>query len=258
MRTWFIWLMLVPLTDSCEGGDKLRTCVGLSWTWQRPAWHWLSAMAGCVIFMPCLGHVSVMRQCEWTWEARSGRSGWTAFWEAGEKLAQCHLSVVFPPARPNTLPTTSQPPSCFHPCSCASSGSYSPCFFRGVLFYHHFLNHCSQERGCNIHSEALLMRLLVSCMCGCWLWSVLGFPHFLTDISVEGGYVVRVEEGKNVYMFLTAKREGKTTLLRQRGKMEDDIEVDLIDVGWEGVAWINLAQNWACWWAVVNTNIRAA
>jgi hypothetical protein len=43
--------------------------------------------------------------------------------------------------------------------------------------------------------------------------------------------VVRVEEGKNVYMFLTAKREGKTTLLRQRGKMEDDIEVDLIDVG---------------------------
>jgi len=48
----------------------------------------------------------VMRQCDWTWEARSGRSGWTAFWEAGEKLAQCHLSVVLPPSASDRPPTS--------------------------------------------------------------------------------------------------------------------------------------------------------
>jgi hypothetical protein len=35
--------------------------------------------------------------------------------------------------------------------------------------------------------------------------------------------------------------------------MEDNIKMDLKDIGWEGVDWINLAQDRHQWWIPVNT-----
>jgi hypothetical protein len=35
--------------------------------------------------------------------------------------------------------------------------------------------------------------------------------------------------------------EGKRPLGRYRSRWEDDIEMDLRDIGWDGMDWINLA-----------------
>jgi uncharacterized protein (DUF779 family) len=44
--------------------------------------------------------------------------------------------------------------------------------------------------------------------------------------------------------------EGKTPLARPRSKWNSNTELDLKDVHWEGVSWINLAQDTNKWWAV--------
>jgi hypothetical protein len=74
----------------------------------------------------------VMRQCERVGEARSGRSGWAGFWEAEEKLAQCHLSVLFHHHNPS--PPLQPPHPRFYSCSCCLSSS-SFCFTILFVFY---------------------------------------------------------------------------------------------------------------------------
>jgi hypothetical protein len=48
------------------------------------------------------------------------------------------------------------------------------------------------------------------------------------------------------------KPEGKSTLGRPRLRWEDNIKMDLQEVGYGGVEWIELAQNRDRWWALVN------
>jgi hypothetical protein len=49
---------------------------------------------------------------------------------------------------------------------------------------------------------------------------------------------------------LVEKPETKRPLRRLRGKWEDDIRIDVIEIRWEGVDWIYLAQNRDKWWAL--------
>jgi hypothetical protein len=42
---------------------------------------------------------------------------------------------------------------------------------------------------------------------------------------------------------LIGKPEGKRPLLRPRGRWENNIRMDLREIGWGGVDWINLTQN---------------
>jgi hypothetical protein len=46
--------------------------------------------------------------------------------------------------------------------------------------------------------------------------------------------------------------EGKRPLARHRRRWEDNINMDLQDVGW-GMDWIELAQDRTRWWAFVKT-----
>jgi len=48
------------------------------------------------------------------------------------------------------------------------------------------------------------------------------------------------------------KPEGKRLLGRPRRSWEDNIKMDLQEVGCEGMDWIDLAQNRDSWWALVN------
>jgi hypothetical protein len=48
---------------------------------------------------------------------------------------------------------------------------------------------------------------------------------------------------RNVYRVLMGKPEGKRTLGRPRRRWEDCIRMDLRDIGWGSVDWIQLAQN---------------
>jgi hypothetical protein len=48
---------------------------------------------------------------------------------------------------------------------------------------------------------------------------------------------------RNVYKVLMGKPEGKRPLERSRCKREDGIRMDLREIGWGSVDWIQLAQD---------------
>jgi hypothetical protein len=54
------------------------------------------------------------------------------------------------------------------------------------------------------------------------------------------------------------KPEGKRPLRRPRHRWVGNIKIDLREVGWDGVDWIDIAQDRAQWRALVNTvlNLR--
>jgi hypothetical protein len=57
------------------------------------------------------------------------------------------------------------------------------------------------------------------------------------------GHVAHVGERRGVYMVLVGKREGKRPLGRPRCRWEDDINMDLQEVGLWGREWTDLAQD---------------
>jgi hypothetical protein len=52
---------------------------------------------------------------------------------------------------------------------------------------------------------------------------------------------------------LVEKPEGKRPLGIPRRRCEDDIQIDLREIGWDGMDWIDLAQDRDQWRALVNT-----
>jgi len=58
-------------------------------------------------------------------------------------------------------------------------------------------------------------------------------------------------ERRGVYRFLVGKHEGKRTLWRPRRRWEDNIKMDLQEVGCGDVYWIELAQDRERWRAFV-------
>jgi hypothetical protein len=72
------------------------------------------------------------------------------------------------------------------------------------------------------------------------------------------GHVARMGEERNVYRVLMGKPEGKRPLGKPRRRWEDGIRIDLREIGWGSVDWIQLAQDRDRWRALVNTmmNLR--
>jgi hypothetical protein len=56
-----------------------------------------------------------------------------------------------------------------------------------------------------------------------------------------------------VYRVLMGKPEGKGPLERPRRRWDDGITMDLREIGWGSVEWIQLAEDRGLWRAVVNT-----
>ena len=66
------------------------------------------------------------------------------------------------------------------------------------------------------------------------------------------GHVVHMGEKRGVYRVLMGKPEGKKPLGRPRRRWEDNIKMDLQEVGRGGMDWIELAQDMDRWQALVN------
>jgi hypothetical protein len=49
-------------------------------------------------------------------------------------------------------------------------------------------------------------------------------------------------EKRNAYRILVGNLEGKRSLGRPRRKWVDNIKMDLREIGWDGMDWIDLAQ----------------
>jgi hypothetical protein len=61
-------------------------------------------------------------------------------------------------------------------------------------------------------------------------------------------------EKRNAYRILVGTPEGKILLRRPRGRWEDNITriIDLGEIGWGDMDWIDLAQDRRQWRALVN------
>ena len=57
------------------------------------------------------------------------------------------------------------------------------------------------------------------------------------------GHMAHMGEKKNAYGNFTGKPRGKGLLSRPLRGWEDNIKMDLKEIGWKGVDWINLANN---------------
>jgi len=66
------------------------------------------------------------------------------------------------------------------------------------------------------------------------------------------GHVVRMGENGDIYRILVGKPEGKRPLGRPRHRWEDNIKMDLQEVGSGGMDCIKLAQDRNRWRALVN------
>ena len=68
----------------------------------------------------------------------------------------------------------------------------------------------------------------------------------------------RMRERRGLYRGLVGKPEGKRTLGRTRRRWEDNIKMDIQEVGRRSMDWIELAQDRDRWRAFVNAvmNLR--
>jgi hypothetical protein len=57
-----------------------------------------------------------------------------------------------------------------------------------------------------------------------------------------GGHVVRIGETRNTYRLFVGKPEGKRPLRRPKNRRVNNIKIDLTEIGWDGMDWIDLAQ----------------
>jgi hypothetical protein len=79
------------------------------------------------------------------------------------------------------------------------------------------------------------------------LHSLYSSPNIVRVIKSRrmswAGYVARMREGRGVYRVLVGKPEGKRPLGRPRRRWENNIKMDLREIGFDMVNWIRLAQD---------------
>jgi hypothetical protein len=63
-------------------------------------------------------------------------------------------------------------------------------------------------------------------------------------------------EKKNAYRILMGRPEGKRPPGKPRYRWEDNNKMDLREIGWGGMGWIDLAQDRDQWEVLVNTAVN--
>jgi hypothetical protein len=88
------------------------------------------------------------------------------------------------------------------------------------------------------------------------LYSLHSSPNIVKVIKSRmrwAGRVACMGEGRGVYRVLVGRPEGKRPLGRPRHRWEDNIKLDLREIGIDGANWIQLAQDRFRWRDFVNT-----
>ena len=70
------------------------------------------------------------------------------------------------------------------------------------------------------------------------------------------GHEARIEEGRSAFEILKGKPTGKGILGRHRHRWEDNIRMDLTEVGMNIRDWVVLAQDRDYWRALVNAALN--
>ena len=69
-------------------------------------------------------------------------------------------------------------------------------------------------------------------------------------------HVARMEEGRTAFKILTGKPTGKRPLGRPRSRWEDNIRMDLEEIGIHAGNWVYSAQDRNYWRALVNAALN--
>ena len=71
-------------------------------------------------------------------------------------------------------------------------------------------------------------------------------------------HVARMEEGRSALKIFTGKPTGKISLGRLRRRWEDNIKIDLEEIGMNAGKWVDTAQDRNYWRALMNAvlNLR--
>jgi hypothetical protein len=89
------------------------------------------------------------------------------------------------------------------------------------------------------------------------LYALYSSPNIIRVIKSRrlrlAGHVACMGERRGAYRALVGKPEGRRPLGRPRHRWEDNIKMDLREVGCGGADWIDLAQDRDMWWALVYT-----
>ena len=74
------------------------------------------------------------------------------------------------------------------------------------------------------------------------------------------GHVARMEEGRSAFKILTGKPTGERPLGRSMRRWEDNIRMDLEEIGLKPGNWVNSGQDWNYSGALVNAalNLRTS
>ncbi|KAJ4428289.1 hypothetical protein ANN_24307 [Periplaneta americana] len=92
------------------------------------------------------------------------------------------------------------------------------------------------------------------------LHALYSSPDIIRNIKSRrlrwAGDVAHIGESRNAYRVLVGRPEEKRPLGRPRRRWEDNIKMDLREVGYDDREWINLAQDRDQWWAYVRAAIN--
>ena len=106
-----------------------------------------------------------------------------------------------------------------------------------------------------------LKRNFLICNCLAELRNLYSLPNIVRVVKSRrmkwARHVARMGKGRGVHRVLVGKPEGKRPLGRPRRRWDDNIKLDLREVGGGG-DWMELVQNRDRWRALVNTvmNLR--
>jgi hypothetical protein len=95
----------------------------------------------------------------------------------------------------------------------------------------------------------------------CALNDLYSLPNIVWTIKSRrmrwAGHIACMGERRGVYRILVGRPEGRRPLGRPRHSWED-IKMDLLEVGWDSMDWIELAKDRDRWRALVNAvmNLR--
>ena len=92
------------------------------------------------------------------------------------------------------------------------------------------------------------------------LHSLYRSPNIVRGIKARrvrwAGHVARMEEGRSAFKILTDKPTGKRLLGRPRRRWEDNIRMDLEEIGINARNWVDSAQDRNYWRALVNAALN--
>jgi hypothetical protein len=107
----------------------------------------------------------------------------------------------------------------------------------------------SMEQKLSVHCVGSLLLGLLTTVFSCKVYVALNVRMFVYDeLEInwkknEMGGAYSTQDIRNLYKILVGRPEGERPLGRRRRRWKDNIRIDFREIGWEGVDWIQVAQD---------------